>query len=317
MEAQLAQMRVDYRRDELDVGDLAGTWHEQLARWLADATAAGVVEPNAMVLATAGDDGTPSSRTVLCKDVDERGVVFYTNYTSAKSHDLRVDPARRGDLPLVRRSTGRCTCAARSSGSPRRRPTPTGRPARAARSWARGRRRSRPTCATATRSTPRWRPPSAVRRRRRGAGAAALGRLADRPGQRRVLAGPGQPDARPAAVRAERRSTGRGRCAGSRPDHGASTKARRRARPGGSPERVTTRDDDPTRPMPKGSDAPTAAVLRGRGRAARSPTPARCARPPTGGCGRPGSSRSSARSSRSSRCRRRSTSSPARRPTSA
>ena len=37
MEAQLAQMRVDYRRDELDVGDLADTWYEQLARWLDDA----------------------------------------------------------------------------------------------------------------------------------------------------------------------------------------------------------------------------------------------------------------------------------------
>jgi pyridoxamine 5'-phosphate oxidase len=93
MEAQLAQMRVDYRRDELDVGDLADTWYEQLTRWLDDAAAAGVVEPNAMVLATTSEDGTPSSRTVLCKDVDERGVVFYTNYTSAKSHEL--DAMRR------------------------------------------------------------------------------------------------------------------------------------------------------------------------------------------------------------------------------
>ena len=89
MEAQLAQMRVDYRRDELDVGDLAETWYEQLARWLDEAAVDGVVEPNAMVLATTSDDCTPSTRTVLCKDVDERGVVFYTNYTSAKSHELR------------------------------------------------------------------------------------------------------------------------------------------------------------------------------------------------------------------------------------
>ena len=87
---ELADMRVDYRRDALDVGDLAGTWHEQLQRWLADAAAADAVEPNAMVLATADDDCGPSARTVLCKGVDERGVVFYTNYTSAKSHDLDV-----------------------------------------------------------------------------------------------------------------------------------------------------------------------------------------------------------------------------------
>ena len=90
MQSQLADMRVDYRRDELDVGDLAPTWHEQLARWLDEATAAGVVEPNAMVLATTDVDGAPSSRTVLCKGFDERGVVFYTNYTSAKSRDLRT-----------------------------------------------------------------------------------------------------------------------------------------------------------------------------------------------------------------------------------
>ncbi len=99
METQLAEMRVDYRRDELDVGDLAPTWHEQLARWLDEATAAGAVEPNAMVLATAGDDGMPSSRTVLCKGIDERGVVFYTNYTSAKSHDLRTSRRAAATFP--------------------------------------------------------------------------------------------------------------------------------------------------------------------------------------------------------------------------
>lgn len=88
-EQQLAGMRVDYRTEGLDVDALAPTWHEQLANWLAEAEAAGVVEANAMVLATATQDGRPSSRTVLCKGLDERGVVFYTNYTSAKSRDLR------------------------------------------------------------------------------------------------------------------------------------------------------------------------------------------------------------------------------------
>ncbi len=83
-------MRVDYRDAGLDVGALAPTWHEQLAAWLADAEAAGLPEVNAMVLATSGREGRPSSRTVLCKGLDERGVVFYTNYTSAKSHDLRA-----------------------------------------------------------------------------------------------------------------------------------------------------------------------------------------------------------------------------------
>src|SRR5687768_12032963 len=90
MAEQLAAMRVDYGSAGLDVGDLAPTWHEQLADWLAQAEADGVVEANAMVLATAGPDGRPASRTVLCKGLDARGVVFFTNYTSAKSHDLRV-----------------------------------------------------------------------------------------------------------------------------------------------------------------------------------------------------------------------------------
>jgi pyridoxamine 5'-phosphate oxidase len=88
-QSPLAAMRVDYRSGELDVDVLASTWHEQLAVWLAEAQAAGLPEANAMVLATADPEGHPSSRTVLCKGLDERGVVFYTNYTSAKSHDLR------------------------------------------------------------------------------------------------------------------------------------------------------------------------------------------------------------------------------------
>ncbi|MHA6798233.1 pyridoxamine 5'-phosphate oxidase [Bounagaea algeriensis] len=84
----LPSMRVFYDSAEFDGSALAGTWHEQLQRWFDEATAADVVEPNAMVLATATPEGMPSSRTVLCKGIDERGVSFFTNYTSAKSHDL-------------------------------------------------------------------------------------------------------------------------------------------------------------------------------------------------------------------------------------
>jgi pyridoxamine 5'-phosphate oxidase len=84
----LPAMRVSYEQGALTEGDLAATWWEQLQKWLDDATRAGVAEPNAMVLATANADGMPSSRTVLAKGLDERGLVFFTNYTSAKSHDL-------------------------------------------------------------------------------------------------------------------------------------------------------------------------------------------------------------------------------------
>ncbi|OZM70580.1 pyridoxamine 5'-phosphate oxidase [Amycolatopsis antarctica] len=85
---RLPGMRVAYDGDGFDENSLAANWTEQLRGWLDQAVVAGVAEANAMVLATADANGLPSSRTVLCKGLDERGVVFYTNYTSAKSHDL-------------------------------------------------------------------------------------------------------------------------------------------------------------------------------------------------------------------------------------
>ncbi|HEV3358252.1 MAG TPA: pyridoxamine 5'-phosphate oxidase [Pseudonocardiaceae bacterium] len=85
---ELPAMRVSYEEGVLDEGSLQRTWFEQLQHWLDEATRASLPEPNAMVLATADPEGRPSSRTVLCKGLDERGVVFFTNYTSNKSHDL-------------------------------------------------------------------------------------------------------------------------------------------------------------------------------------------------------------------------------------
>lgn len=85
---ELPAMRVSYEQGALDESQLATTWYAQLQLWLDDARGAGLPEPNAMVLATADTSGRPSSRTVLCKGIDQRGVVFYTNYTSSKSHDL-------------------------------------------------------------------------------------------------------------------------------------------------------------------------------------------------------------------------------------
>jgi pyridoxamine 5'-phosphate oxidase len=75
----------------LDAPDLAASWEDQLRDWLADATSAGLPEPNAMVLATVDTEGAPSTRSVLCKTIDPRGLVFFTNYTSAKSRDLRIN----------------------------------------------------------------------------------------------------------------------------------------------------------------------------------------------------------------------------------
>jgi pyridoxamine 5'-phosphate oxidase len=67
---------------------------ETLAAWLAEAEAARVLEPAAMALATASPSGVPSVRFVLCRGIDSRGVRFFTNYDSAKAHDL--DATGRG-----------------------------------------------------------------------------------------------------------------------------------------------------------------------------------------------------------------------------
>jgi pyridoxamine 5'-phosphate oxidase len=94
-------MRVAYPASELNEADLASTWYEQLAGWLGDAVAAGLPEPNAMVLATADTDGLPSSRTVLAKDMDARGVVFYTNFTSRKMHDINATSFAAATFPWI------------------------------------------------------------------------------------------------------------------------------------------------------------------------------------------------------------------------
>lgn len=88
----VAGLRREYSRAGLDETDLAPSWHEQLTRWIADAVAAGLVEPNAVVLGTATADGVPSARTVLLKGVDDRGLVVFTNLTSRKGREAVANP---------------------------------------------------------------------------------------------------------------------------------------------------------------------------------------------------------------------------------
>jgi pyridoxamine 5'-phosphate oxidase len=85
--------RRGYLRGQLDETVVSRTWLEQLQLWYADAAAdAAVVEPNAMQVATVDAEGRPSVRTVLLKGFDQRGVVFYTNYDSAKASDIDANP---------------------------------------------------------------------------------------------------------------------------------------------------------------------------------------------------------------------------------
>ena len=70
---------------------LAADPADQFSAWLADAVAAGLPEPNAMVLSTVSAAGRPRSRSVLLKEHSQAGFVFYTNRTSAKAQDLAAN----------------------------------------------------------------------------------------------------------------------------------------------------------------------------------------------------------------------------------
>ncbi|MFJ9664383.1 pyridoxamine 5'-phosphate oxidase [Streptomyces sp. NPDC101219] len=115
----LAAMRKQYRADGLSEADLAASPVEQFARWFKQAaTDGGLFEPNAMIVSTADPEGRPSARTVLLKQFDDDGFVFYTNYDSRKGRELTANPhvsllfpwhpmARQVIVTGVARRTGR------------------------------------------------------------------------------------------------------------------------------------------------------------------------------------------------------------------
>jgi pyridoxamine 5'-phosphate oxidase len=88
----LTGLREEYGRGGLDLPDLADDPIEMFERWLAQVIDAGMHEPNAMVVSTVSAEGQPSSRMVLLKGADERGLVFYTNYASRKGIELAANP---------------------------------------------------------------------------------------------------------------------------------------------------------------------------------------------------------------------------------
>src|SRR5436853_346187 len=88
----IADLRREYESAGLSEANLAADPITQLKRWLDDAIAAGVTDPTAMVVATATAEGVPSARVVLLKGLDDRGLVFFTNYHSRKARDLAGNP---------------------------------------------------------------------------------------------------------------------------------------------------------------------------------------------------------------------------------
>jgi pyridoxamine 5'-phosphate oxidase len=88
----LASLRAEYARAGLTEADLEPDPVAMFRRWLDDAMAAGLHEPNAMVVATVSADGQPSSRMVLLKGLSEAGFVFFTNTRSRKGVELAANP---------------------------------------------------------------------------------------------------------------------------------------------------------------------------------------------------------------------------------
>lgn len=91
-EPSLGDLRKSYEQGSLDEAELAHDPLQQFKSWLNEALERGIPEPNAMTVATVGTDGRPSTRIVLIKGFDERGIVWFTNYNSRKGRELAANP---------------------------------------------------------------------------------------------------------------------------------------------------------------------------------------------------------------------------------
>lgn len=88
----LRNLRKNYGRGTLDEAEVGSAPLALFQRWFDEAVAGDIPEPSAMTLATVGPDGRPSTRVVLLKSADERGLVFFTNYDSRKGRELAANP---------------------------------------------------------------------------------------------------------------------------------------------------------------------------------------------------------------------------------
>ena len=88
----IADLRKSYEKAELSEAHSHADPLQQFDQWLREAIASEVPEPNAMTVATVGPDLRPSTRVVLIKGFDSRGIVWYTNYESQKGLELAGNP---------------------------------------------------------------------------------------------------------------------------------------------------------------------------------------------------------------------------------
>jgi pyridoxamine 5'-phosphate oxidase len=92
MSMDFTDQRLSYEKGMLDQQSVPESPFELLKGWMSEAIAQNVQEPYAMSLATCGADNKPSVRIVLLREVTETGIVFYTNYESAKGQDIAENP---------------------------------------------------------------------------------------------------------------------------------------------------------------------------------------------------------------------------------
>jgi pyridoxamine 5'-phosphate oxidase len=92
MSLDLKDKRKTYDQSALLENQIPLNPFELFKQWYHDATQSTIIEPQAMVLATADESGQPAARIVLLKEVTDKGFVFYTNYESNKGADIKVNP---------------------------------------------------------------------------------------------------------------------------------------------------------------------------------------------------------------------------------
>lgn len=92
MAKNIADLRENYSKAQLDRPDLSDDPIVQFKTWFDQALNANILEPNAMTLATCGANNVPAARIVLLKEITDSGIVFYTNYESAKAKSIEENP---------------------------------------------------------------------------------------------------------------------------------------------------------------------------------------------------------------------------------
>jgi pyridoxamine 5'-phosphate oxidase len=92
MSKSIADIRKDYTKGSLKVSDLPNSPFKSFKKWLDEAISCEVEEPTALTLSTIHEGNRPRSRVVLLKNIDEHGLVFFTNYNSQKGAEIATNP---------------------------------------------------------------------------------------------------------------------------------------------------------------------------------------------------------------------------------